>query len=136
MLLSKELTMDSREGILIHQNVPFEKVISGNFVRLIEDLERSYFNEVRAALKKLDSLSVSRNFKKLPHSLSRQYEKETKKLIKKLYCFNGRTSSTSDYLIEPRYTIRIEQPNPIAYTLSLEYVLIDKLENKIYKITF
>src|SRR5690606_17107742 len=93
------------------------------FVRSSMELEGLYFNEVGAVLKKSDSLSVSKKkFKKLPYTLSRQYKKETKKLFKKLKRFNVSTSCTSDYLIEPRYTIRIERPNPIAYTLSLEYV--------------
>lgn len=144
-------SQDFVENLSAYQLITLEDFIKGHsdakftirgsypqeyFVRSSMELERLYFNEVGAVLKKSDSLSVSKNFKKLPYTLSRQYKKETKKLIKKLKRFNVSTSSTSDYLIEPRYTIRIERPNPIAYTLSLEYVLINKPENKIYKMSF
>jgi hypothetical protein len=106
-----------------------------DFERSAQELEKLYFDEVGSVLESKDSLSVSSNFKKLPRSLSRQYKKETKKLVKRLKRLNVTISANAlDYIIEPRYLLQIEKQKPIAYVLSLEYILIDVSENKSYRV--
>ncbi len=104
-----------------------------DFVRVSRKLERLYFSIVGAELRKSDSLSISKNFKKLPRLLSRDYRKATKRLINKLKHFKASVNNNSKYVIKPRYQLEVE-PNPIAYNISLEYVLINKINNKTYKI--
>jgi hypothetical protein len=105
------------------------------FERSAAELEKLYFNEVGSSLESTDSLSVSNNFRELPRSLSRQYRKETKKLVKRMERLNTTIVHSSDFTIEPRYLLRVETPDPVAFTLSLEYLLIDKAENMSYRIT-
>lgn len=128
IILKDFIENHSFPSISVQKSYPKE-----NFIRVSQELKRQYFSTVGADLSKSDSVSISKNFSKLPSLLSHDFGQATKKLIKKIKNYKTSINNNSIYIIEPRYQLIVDS-NPIAYKIRLEYILINKIKNKTYKI--